>query len=92
MVPFNHLSDHQCQRYFFFWQTYFPSVPSFQTDDHPKSRCGDKLLHYWRFATEFTTVYLIKLAFEVVTVLGNKYIFRNEIHCRFLIDLLFYIY
>ena len=36
--------------------------------------CGDKLVHYWRFNTEFTTAQLIKFADEVETVLGNKYI------------------
>jgi len=33
--------------------------------------CGDKLVHYWRFNTEFTTNQLIKFADEVETVLGN---------------------
>ncbi|XP_023348597.1 uncharacterized protein LOC111717330 [Eurytemora carolleeae] len=33
--------------------------------------CGDKLVHYWRFSTEFTTDQLIKFADEVETVLGN---------------------
>ena len=33
--------------------------------------CGDKLVHYWRFNTKFTTAQLIKFADEVETVLGN---------------------
>jgi len=33
--------------------------------------CGDKLVHYWRFNTEFTRAQLIKFADEVETVLGN---------------------
>ncbi|XP_023341504.1 uncharacterized protein LOC111711391 isoform X4 [Eurytemora carolleeae] len=32
--------------------------------------CGDKLVHYWRFSTEFTTDQLIKFADKVETVLG----------------------
>ncbi|XP_023341503.1 uncharacterized protein LOC111711391 isoform X3 [Eurytemora carolleeae] len=32
--------------------------------------CGDKLVHYWRFNTEFTRAQLIKFADEVETVLG----------------------
>ena len=39
--------------------------------------CGDKLVHYWRFNTEFTTDQLIKFADEVETVLGNSYIKIN---------------
>ena len=34
--------------------------------------CGDKLVHYWRFSTKFTTDQLIKFADEVETVLGNN--------------------
>ena len=33
--------------------------------------CGDKLVHYWRFSTEFTSDQLIKFADEVEKVLGN---------------------
>ena len=36
--------------------------------------CGDKLVHYWRFFTEFTTDQLIKFAQEVETVLGHLHI------------------
>ena len=33
--------------------------------------CGDILVHYWRFSTEFTIDQLVKFADEVETVLGN---------------------
>ena len=39
--------------------------------------CGDKLVHYWRFNTKFTTDQLIKFADEVETGLGKWYIEIN---------------